>query len=157
AAGRVDALAGQTCPVAGGVAGRDAGVMSTPDREPRPTAHPVLSTQYSVLFLIGYRCTGKTTVARLLAERLGWDWLDADELLEPRHGGTIRQIFAEEGEAGFRDKEAALLTELCRCRQTVIATGGGVILRAENRQRLREAGLACWLTADAATLWQRLQ
>jgi shikimate kinase len=111
----------------------------------------------SLLFLIGYRGSGKTTVARLLADRLGWTWKDADEILETRHGRSIRTIFAEEGEAGFRDKEAAILAELCQQQDQVIATGGGMVLRPENRRRLRDAGRVVWLTADARTLWQRLQ
>lgn len=110
----------------------------------------------SLLFLIGYRGTGKTTVARLLAPRLGWDWLDADQTLEERHGRTIRQIFAEEGEASFRDKEAAVLEEVCTRERIVVATGGGVILREDNRFRLKR-GYVVWLRADAETLWQRLQ
>jgi shikimate kinase len=109
------------------------------------------------LFLIGYRGSGKTTVARLLAEILGWDWIDADEALQKRHGRSIRAMFAAEGEAGFRDKEAALLEELCALRTHVIATGGGVVLREDNRQRLRAAGKVVWLSADAPTLWRRLQ
>jgi shikimate kinase len=109
------------------------------------------------VFLVGYRGTGKSTVARLLAGRLGWAWADADELLEGRHGRSIRAIFAEEGESGFRDKEAAVLEELCRRPRHVIATGGGVVLRPENRQRLRAAGTVVWLTASAPTLWQRLE
>jgi shikimate kinase len=109
------------------------------------------------VFLIGYRGSGKTTVARLLAERLGWAWADADERLEERHGRTIRAIFAEEGEAGFRAKEADLLGELCRLERHIIATGGGVVLREENRRRLREAGPVVWLTADPASLWRRLR
>jgi shikimate kinase len=109
------------------------------------------------LFLIGYRGTGKTTVTRLLADRLGWDWADADTLLEARAGRSIRRIFAEDGEAAFRNLESALLYELCQGERRVIATGGGIILRAENRERLRSAGRTVWLTADAQTLWQRLQ
>ncbi len=108
------------------------------------------------IFLIGYRATGKSTVARLLAARLGWDCVDADEALATRYGRTIRQIFAEEGEAGFRDKEAAVLDELCRRPRLVVATGGGVILREANRVRLR-SGRVIWLTADAQTIWDRLQ
>ena len=111
----------------------------------------------SLLFLIGYRGSGKTTVARLLAEQLGWRWCDADAALETRHGRSIRQIFAEEGEAGFRDKEDAILADLCKLERHVIATGGGIVLRPENRQRLAQAGRVVWLTADASTLWQRLQ
>lgn len=129
------------------------------DNNTDPTLHAPRSALHaprSPLFLIGYRATGKTTTARLLAELLGWDWLDADQVLEARHGKTIKQIFAEEGEAGFRDKEASLLEELCRCQRQVIATGGGVILRPENRSKLAAAGRVVWLTADAATLWQRI-
>jgi shikimate kinase len=95
-------------------------------------------------------------VARLLAERLGWDWLDADTVLEARSGRSIRQIFAEEGEAGFRAREEVILAELCELRRHVIATGGGVVLRETNRERLRQAGRVVWLTGDPATLWQRL-
>ena len=117
---------------------------------------PVMpSSRRPVIFLTGYRGSGKTSVAKLLAGRLGWQWLDADEALVARHGKTIRAIFAEEGEAGFRDKEAGLLDELCRLREHVVASGGGVVLRPENRGKLR-SGLVIWLTADAATLWRRI-
>jgi len=111
----------------------------------------------SLIVLIGYRGTGKTTVARLLADRLGWQWCDADQVLEARFGRTIRQIFADEGERGFRDKESSVLEELCRLKQHVIATGGGVILRPENRELLRHADVVIWLTADPVTIHQRLQ
>src|SRR6266478_1936812 len=88
------------------------------------------------LFLIGYRGSGKSTVAEILARELGRPWTDADALLEVRQGRTIAEIFAEDGEAGFRQIEAELLEELCRCKQHIVATGGGVILRAANRDRL---------------------
>lgn len=118
---------------------------------------PVSLSPCLLVFLIGYRGTGKTTVARLLARRLGWDWLDADAELERRCGRSIRTLFAEEGEAGFRERESALLEELCGLHNHVIATGGGVVVREENRRRLRRAGRVVWLTADAPTLWERLQ
>jgi shikimate kinase len=111
----------------------------------------------SLIFLIGYRCTGKTTVAQLLAGKIGWDWIDADSFLEARYGKSIRQIFSEEGEAGFRDKEEQIFAELCQLQGCVVATGGGVILRDINRQRMRSAGKAVWLTADAQTIWERSQ
>jgi shikimate kinase len=114
-------------------------------------------TPHSALFLIGYRGSGKTTVARLLAGQLGWRWLDADTVLEERFGRSIRQIFTDEGEAGFRDKEAAVLADLCQLDRHVIATGGGVVLRPENRRLLKNAGRVVWLTADASTLFQRMQ
>jgi shikimate kinase len=111
----------------------------------------------SLWFLIGYRGSGKTAVARLLARQLGWAWLDADEVLERRFGRSIRAIFADEGETGFRDKESAVLEDLCNLERHVIATGGGVVLRPENRERLRTTGWIIWLTADAPTLWRRMQ
>lgn len=109
-----------------------------------------------LIYLIGYRGTGKSTVARLLAERLGWQWIDADAELEGRFGKSIRQIFAEEGEAGFRDKEAHILEALSQRRHCVIATGGGGVLRPENRARLRQ-GRVVWLRAEPEVIWQRLQ
>jgi shikimate kinase len=113
-------------------------------------------TQLERIFLIGYRGTGKTTVAPLVAARLGWKWLDADAVLEERHEKSIAQIFAEEGETSFRDKEAMLLEELCSETPAVIAAGGGVVLRAANRLRLRSAGHVVWLTADPTTIGHRL-
>ena len=109
-----------------------------------------------LLFLIGYRGTGKTTIARLLADKLGWSWLDADAVLEERYGRTIRQIFADEGETVFRDQESAILTELSAKQDCIIATGGGVVLRPENRERLKR-GSVVWLRAPAEVLWQRMQ
>ena len=111
----------------------------------------------ALLFLIGPRGSGKSTVARLVAEQLRWQWLDADDELEKRHGQSIRALFASEGEAGFRDKESAILAELCRLSRHVLATGGGVVLREANRDLLRASGRVVWLTADVDTLWRRLQ
>jgi shikimate kinase len=110
-----------------------------------------------VIFLIGYRGTGKSTVARLLAEALGWPWLDADDVLERKCGRTIRDIFATEGEEGFRAKEEAVLAELCKLKEHVIATGGGVVLRESNRELLRRSGWVVWLTAEVETIHRRLQ
>jgi shikimate kinase len=109
------------------------------------------------LFLVGYRGTGKTTVARLLAHHLGWPWLDADEVLERRAGMTIRQVFEAEGERGFRRRESAVLEELCTLRGHVIATGGGVVLTSANRERLKAAGRVVWLTADVRTIRRRME
>jgi shikimate kinase len=108
------------------------------------------------VFLIGPRGSGKSTVARLLAGRLGWAWLDADSVLEGRAGRSVRAVFADEGEAGFRRREADVLAELAALDRHVIATGGGAVLRADNRERLRSAGVVVWLTADADTLWGRI-
>ena len=110
-----------------------------------------------MIFLIGYRGTGKTTVARLLAAALGWPWLDADDVLERHHGTRIRDLFATEGEAAFRDKEEAILVNLCKLSRHAIATGGGVVLRERNREQLRASGWVVWLTADVATIHRRLE
>jgi shikimate kinase len=110
----------------------------------------------TLLFLIGARGTGKTTTARLVAERLGWNWCDADALLEERAGKTIRQIFAADGEACFRDHESAVLQQIAGRETHVIATGGGVVLRPENCALLR-CGSVVWLTAPSEILWRRMQ
>jgi shikimate kinase len=125
---------------------------------PQPAPYSTLSPQRNPnVFLIGYRGTGKTTVGRLLAERLGWTFLDLDEQVEKRLGQSIRSIFEQHGEAGFRRMESALLNELCGLRRHVIATGGGAILDAKNRECLRKSGTVAWLTADPQTVWHRLQ
>lgn len=109
------------------------------------------------LILIGYRGTGKTTVGRLLAERLGVPFVDADAYLEAKYGQSIKEIFETEQEAGFRDKESIVLRELSERPASVIATGGGVILRDDNRQLLKESGFVVWLRADVPTVAERIQ
>jgi shikimate kinase len=111
----------------------------------------------SRIFLIGPRGSGKTTVARLLAARLGWQAVDADEALEAAAGCTVRAVFEVEGEAGFRRREAALLEHLSQRPNCVVSTGGGVVTRPDNRERLRTTGWVVWLHADAETLWRRMQ
>ena len=115
------------------------------------------ATSHELIALIGPRGSGKTTLARLLAEALGWQWIDADDVLEARAGRCVRDVFAAEDETGFREREAALLRELCQLRRHVVATGGGVILREENRKLLCASAYVVWLTADAETLWHRLE
>lgn len=110
----------------------------------------------SHLYLIGYRGSGKTTAGQVLAGRLGRAFLDADAVLEADAGMTIARIFAAEGEPGFRDRETATLRKLAARPAAVVATGGGVILRAENRELLRATGFVVWLTADPETLWRRI-
>lgn len=107
--------------------------------------------------LVGYRGTGKSTVATLLAGRLGCGWRDADAVLEERLGTTIADLVRERGERAFRDAESALLRELLAAETGVLATGGGVVLRPENRDLLRRAGApVAWLTAPADVIRARL-
>ncbi len=122
----------------------------------RADGHPVPLSPCPLVFLVGARGSGKTTVARLLAGRLGWSWLDADEVLETRAGQSIRAVFAAEGETGFREREAQVLADLAGRSRHVVATGGGVVLREANRVLLRR-GRVVWLTADPETLWTRMQ
>ena len=107
--------------------------------------------------LVGYRATGKTTVAATLARRFGWQGVDADDVFEQRHPGTIAEFIAAQGEPAFRQAEAALLRELVEQADVVLATGGGVVLREENRRLLRQAARPIiWLTASAAAIRRRL-
>lgn len=108
------------------------------------------------LVLIGYRATGKTTLARLLAQRLGWEWIDADVEIERRAGKSIAQIFADDGEPAFRDLEAQVIADLCARDRLVLATGGGAPLRAESRQAMRRGGRVVWLKALSETIHARM-
>jgi shikimate kinase len=108
------------------------------------------------LALIGYRGTGKTTIARLLAEGLSWGWSDADAELESRAGKTIATIFAEDGEAAFRDLESVVIDDLSKLPKQIIATGGGVVMRDKNRRSIGRFEHRVWLRADAETIHTRL-
>jgi shikimate kinase len=106
--------------------------------------------------LIGYRGSGKTAVAQQLAARLGWDWVDADDVIELRAGKSIAAIFADEGQDAFRDMEAIVVTELCSRPRVVIALGGGAVMREANRQALRQCRDVVWLQASPRTIEERL-
>lgn len=108
------------------------------------------------IILIGYRATGKTTVARLLAERLGWDCIDADVEIERCAGKSIARIFAEDGEPAFRNLEVEVTANLCRHDRLVLAAGGGAPMREENRQAMRAGGQVVWLTARPETIHARM-
>jgi shikimate kinase len=108
------------------------------------------------LALVGPRGTGKSTVGRLLADRLGRPFVDADAALEARAGRSIRSIFEELGEPAFRDLEQDLLAELTADRARVLATGGGVVLREANRRALKRFGQVVWLRAEPKALTARL-
>jgi shikimate kinase len=92
------------------------------------------------IVLIGYRGSGKTTVGRALAARVGWPFVDADAVVVERAGMSIRQMFDTLGEPAFRAAEAAVVAELAGRRDHVIALGGGAILSADTRAKLGAAG-----------------
>ena len=108
------------------------------------------------IVLIGFMGSGKSSIGRLVASRLGFQFVDTDALLVAREGREIAQIFASEGEARFRDLEASVLESLGTRTRCVISTGGGVILREENRALLRQLGLTVWLTASEDVIFQRV-
>ena len=108
------------------------------------------------IILCGFMGTGKSSVGRILAERLGWQFVDTDALIEQREGRTVSAIFAGDGEAKFRDLESALAAELMNYHHTVIATGGGIVLKAENRASMDRAGLVICLDAPADEIVKRL-
>lgn len=113
-----------------------------------PTANSIILT--------GYRATGKSTVGRLVAEELGFAFLDTDQELEKRLGRPISTVVAEQGWPFFRQQENELLLELAHRQSTVIATGGGAILHRKAWQRLLASSLVVWLTAPVAVIHQRL-
>ncbi len=109
-----------------------------------------------VLILIGLSGAGKSEAGRALAERLGVDFVDLDEMVERRTGMTIPQIFDELGEAAFREEEHRALEGLANIDSCIIATGGGVVERPDNRQLLKKLGTVVWLRVDPAVAVERL-
>ncbi|MDB5811091.1 MAG: aroK [Betaproteobacteria bacterium] len=107
------------------------------------------------IFLVGLMGAGKTSVGRLLARRAGKTFYDSDHEIERRTGVKIPVIFEIEGEAGFRVREAAMLRELTALNDIVLATGGGAVLREDNRQVLTQNGTVVYLRASLEDLWQR--
>ena len=98
---------------------------------------------------------GKSTIGRLLAVRLQFAFFDTDAVIEERTGADIPWIFDVEGETGFRDREAAVLKDLIDYSEAVIATGGGIVIRAENRETLSRSGKVVYLTASIDQLVDR--
>jgi shikimate kinase len=107
------------------------------------------------IFLIGFMATGKTTVGRLVAARRGWSFVDLDEVIVGDAGMTVAEIFAREGEAGFRQREAAAVRQVAARAQTVIATGGGAACREENLATMLAAGRVVALSATPAEVLGR--
>jgi shikimate kinase len=101
--------------------------------------------------------SGKTTVGRQLARRLRLPFFDSDHVIEERLGCSIREFFAREGEAAFRDLEQQVLAELAQGPSGVIATGGGAVLREANRSCLRAAGHVVYLRSSPEELYRRLK
>lgn len=106
--------------------------------------------------LLGFMGTGKSTVARLLAQRLGRRVIEMDAVIEQRAGKPISAIFAEDGEPHFRQLERALVEELAAQRGLIISCGGGVVLNPDNIRALETSGLVVCLTAEPQVVLQRV-
>ena len=109
------------------------------------------------IYLIGPMGAGKTTMGRQLAKKLHLDFFDSDRVIEERTGATIPLIFELEGEAGFRLREQAVIDDLTQKQNLVLATGGGAVLREENRQHLKSRGIVIYLHSDITHLMERIR
>lgn len=111
----------------------------------------------SPIVLVGLMGCGKTTVGRRLAERLGIAFVDADHAIEEAAGKTVADIFADHGEAYFRDGERKVIARLLEGGAQVLATGGGAWMNAETRENVKRRGVAVWLKADLPLLMKRVR
>jgi len=108
------------------------------------------------IYLIGYRCTGKTTVGRLLAQKLRWQILDSDIEIVKEQGIPISEIVERQGWVAFRRMEKNMIQKLSLLDRHVIATGGGVILNNENVYAMKKSGKLVWLRAKPETIHERM-
>ncbi len=109
------------------------------------------------IVLTGFSGTGKSLVARVVAEHLGWRVIETDSVVEQAAGRPILDIFRQEGEERFRELEAEALHEACNESRVVISSGGGAVLRPDNRRLMAESGFVVCLEARPETILHRLQ
>ena len=107
-------------------------------------------------FLIGYRCTGKTTLGKVLAAKLGLKFVDTDCILQKRTGLEIATFVKQSGWNAFREKEMDVINRLSQSNEQVIATGGGVVIIPDNVTTMRSKGLVIWLRASVETIRRRM-
>lgn len=108
------------------------------------------------IYLIGYRCTGKTTVGKLLSEMLNWPLSDSDAAVEKEYNTTISEMVEYDGWDKFRERERKMIRELSFLNRSVISTGGGVVLNKSNISNLRKSGVVVWLEASKDTIIKRI-
>jgi shikimate kinase len=109
------------------------------------------------LVLIGFMGTGKTSVGRLAADQMHFDYLDTDEIIQTRTRRTIADIFKQDGEPAFRELEAKVVADLADCTKTVISTGGGLPANPENLASLKTHALIICLWASPEKIWERVR
>jgi len=107
--------------------------------------------------ITGFMCSGKTSIGKKLAEKLNFDFLDTDDLIENKVGMRITEIFEKYGEPYFRELETQIIKEVSEKDKLVISTGGGVVLREENVNNLRKNGVIINLVAKPETIYERLK
>ena len=112
---------------------------------------------YKNIFLVGFMGAGKSTVGRILADKIGYRYCDADKFIETHAGTTITQIFADQGEKYFRDLESESMEFLSTKEKQVIATGGGVIQRDRNWDAMKNGGITVYLKAPIEVIWERIK
>jgi shikimate kinase len=108
------------------------------------------------IVLVGFMGSGKSSIGRQLAKRLGFQFLDTDQLIVNRAGMEIADIFARDGEAAFRDLETSVLASVAHLQRCVVATGGGAVVRERNRELMREIGFVVGLTASEEVIYERV-
>jgi shikimate kinase len=115
-----------------------------------------MSSASTNVYLVGPMGSGKTTIGQRVAKRLGLDFFDCDHELEAQTGASVSLIFDVEGEEGFRERETRMLDQLTRRNGILVATGGGVVLKKENRELLRRNGLVVYMSTSVAQQLRRL-
>ena len=108
------------------------------------------------LFLIGYRCSGKTTIGKSIAKTIGWSFVDSDIWVIKACGKSIQDIIDTEGWNAFRRLEHSTIKQICTNDRQVVATGGGVVLDADNVKAIKNSGMVVWLDASAETIRKRM-
>lgn len=109
------------------------------------------------IILVGLMGAGKSTVGRMISRKLKMDFFDSDHMIVERTGVGIPTIFEIEGEAGFREREEAMIKELCEKDNAVIATGGGSLMSQTNREHIKKAGKVVYLRTSAEQLFSRIR
>jgi shikimate kinase len=109
------------------------------------------------IILIGYRCSGKTSVGKIISERTGMSFYDTDELIEKSAGNPIDVIVDKDGWPRFREIEKAIIMDVSLLNNAVMATGGGVVIDKENVNYLKRNGYIVWLEGDVDTLMKRME
>ncbi len=110
----------------------------------------------NALYLIGYRCTGKSTIGKLVADLMNRDFIDTDRIIEEKFAMTIEEMVTQNGWDYFRQKEKQALFTTTRYSNPVVATGGGIVMDLDNQNFMERHGICVWLHANSATIVRRI-